>query len=113
MKQKRVPLRKCNGCGEMKEKRELIRVVKSPDVRDESGNVIQSGAILLDPAFKKPGRGAYVCKNKECFEAAKKAHRFERAFSCKIPDEVYEQMLAELEKTNTLCNDGRKDFENE
>lgn len=96
MKQKKVPLRKCTGCGEMKEKRELIRVVKAPDAKDENGNVIESKSISLDLTGKKSGRGAYVCRSIECFEKARKARRFERAFGCKIPDEVYEQMQTEL-----------------
>jgi hypothetical protein len=97
MKQKKQPLRKCTGCGEMKEKRELIRVVKSPDTTDENGNVVAAGEILLDLTGKKSGRGAYVCKNAECFKKACKAKRFERSFKCKIPDEVYNQMQTELE----------------
>lgn len=95
--QRKIPLRKCTGCAEMKPKRELIRVVKSKDVVDESGNVITAGKITLDLSGKAPGRGAYVCKNPECFELAKKARRFERSLSCKIPDEVYEQLKLELE----------------
>lgn len=96
MKQKKIPLRKCTGCGEMKEKRELIRVVKAPDVKSDDGIVISDGSISLDLTGKKPGRGAYVCKNPECFEKARKARRFERSLSCKIPEEVYEQMQNEL-----------------
>ena len=94
---KKVPLRKCTGCGEMKEKRELIRVVKAPEKKDENGNVISGGEISLDLTGRKSGRGAYVCKNTECFEKARKARRFERSLSCKIPEDVYEQMSAELE----------------
>ena len=94
---KKVPLRKCTGCGEMKEKRELIRVVKSPEKKDENGNVVSGGEISLDLTGRKPGRGAYVCKNTDCFEKARKARRFERSLSCKIPEDVYEQMNAELE----------------
>ncbi|MCD8025813.1 MAG: YlxR family protein [Clostridiales bacterium] len=97
MKQRKVPMRKCTGCGEMKEKRELVRVVKSPDVKDGEGNVIEAGSVSLDLTGKKPGRGAYVCRNAACFEKARKARRFERAFSCKIPEEIYEQMQRELE----------------
>lgn len=97
MKQKKVPMRKCTGCGEMKEKRELIRVVKAPDVRNEQDEIIKSGDISLDLSGKKPGRGAYVCKSTSCFEKARKGRRFERSLSCKIPDEVYEQMQRELE----------------
>lgn len=100
MTQKKQPLRKCTGCGEMKKKRELIRVVKAPDTKDENGNVISKGEISLDLTGKKSGRGAYVCPDCECFEKARKARRFERAFSCKIPDEVYEQLEQSL-KTNS------------
>ena len=81
----------------MKPKRELIRVVKSKDVTDENGEVLVPGEISLDLTGKKPGRGAYVCKNPECFELAKKARRFERSLGCKIPDEVYAQLELELE----------------
>lgn len=96
MKQRKMPLRKCTGCGEMKEKRELIRVVKAPDTKDENGEIIAKGEISLDLTGRKPGRGAYVCRNLACFEKARKTRRFERSLSCKIPDEVYEQMQSEL-----------------
>ena len=95
---KKVPLRKCTGCGEMKPKRELIRVVKAPDTTDADGNVTAHGAVSLDLTGKKPGRGAYVCKSAECFQKARKARRFERSLSCKIPEEVYESMSAELQE---------------
>ena len=101
MKQKKVPMRKCTGCNEMKEKRELIRVVKAPDVKDEDGNVIAQGEISLDLTGRKSGRGAYVCRNLSCFEKARKARRFERSLSCKIPEEVYEQMQNELEDSES------------
>lgn len=81
----RVPLRKCTGCNEMKSKKELVRVVKSPD-----------NEISLDLTGKKPGRGAYVCPNAECLAKARKAKRLERAFACAIPDEVYARMEEEL-----------------
>ena len=97
---KKVPLRKCTGCGEMKEKRELIRVVKAPEKKDENGDVISGGEISLDLTGRKPGRGAYVCKNTDCFEKARKARRFERSLSCKIPEDVYEQMSKELENAS-------------
>ena len=97
MKQKKVPLRKCTGCGEMKPKRELIRIVKAPDVKVDDGNVVAGGEISLDLTGKKSGRGAYVCKNTECFEKARKARRFERSLSCKIPEEVYDKLKKELE----------------
>lgn len=97
---KKVPMRKCTGCMEMKPKFELIRVVKAPDVKNESGEVVKSGEITLDLTGKKSGRGAYVCKNAECLEKAFKAHRFERSLSCQIPQEVYEQLKSQLADTN-------------
>lgn len=94
MRQKKLPMRKCTGCGEMKEKKQLVRIVKAPDVTDESGEITQKGEISVDMTGKKSGRGAYVCQNPQCLETAKKARRLERAFSCKIPETVY----ADLEK---------------
>ncbi len=85
MKPRRVPLRKCTGCGEMKPKRELVRVVKSPE-----------GDISLDLTGRKAGRGAYVCPKAECLAAARKARRLEKAFSCAIPDALYDSMEEEL-----------------
>ena len=93
---KKVPLRKCTGCGEMKPKRELIRVVKSPEKRDADGNLIEAGSVSLDLTGKKSGRGAYVCRNAECFRLARKARRFERSLSCQIPEDVYDEMEKEL-----------------
>lgn len=86
MQQKRIPLRKCTGCGEMKPKKELVRVVKGPD-----------GDISLDLTGKKAGRGAYVCPDLACLQEARKARRFEKAFSCRIPEQVYVQMEEELQ----------------
>ena len=96
MKQRKTPMRKCTGCGEMKPKMDLIRVVKSPDTLDENGEVLEKGEISLDLTSKKSGRGAYICRNLECFQAARKARRFERAFSCQIPCEVFDSMEKEL-----------------
>ena len=93
---KKFPLRKCTGCGEMKPKRELIRVVKTAEKLDENGNVLVKSEISLDLTGKKSGRGAYVCQNAECFEKARKARRFERSLSCRIPDEVYDEMLRQI-----------------
>lgn len=95
MKQKKIPLRMCSGCGEMKPKKELVRVVKAPEKTDENGTVT-GGEISLDLTGRKPGRGAYVCHDPECLKKARKARRFERAFSCRIPDEVYDTMEAEI-----------------
>ncbi|MEE3427805.1 MAG: YlxR family protein [Ruminococcus sp.] len=96
MKQKKIPMRKCLGCGEMKPKRDLARVVKAPDTKDENGEVIEKGGVSLDLSGKKAGRGAYVCKNSECLEKAVKARRFERAFQAKIPDSIFEGIKEEL-----------------
>ena len=99
MQQKRIPMRMCTGCSEMKPKKELVRVVMAPQKTDEAGNVLSAGEISLDLTGKKPGRGAYVCRRLECLQAARKARRLERAFSCKIPDEIYEKMEEEM-RTN-------------
>lgn len=96
MKQKKIPMRKCTGCGEMFDKKQLVRVVKAPDVKDENGEVLQQGEISVDLTGKKPGRGAYVCRSVKCLAAARKARRLEKAFSCRIPDEVYERLEKEL-----------------
>ena len=98
MKQKKVPLRKCTGCNEMKPKKELVRVVKLPDKTDENGEVLEKGNIELDFTGKKPGRGAYVCKSVDCLQNAIKGRRLERAFSSQIPAEVYESLKEEMAK---------------
>ena len=85
MKTKKIPMRMCLGCGEMKPKRDLIRVVKSKE-----------GDISLDLTGKKSGRGAYICKSVECFEKARKARKFERSFSCMISEDIYNSMEGEL-----------------
>lgn len=82
---KKTPMRMCLGCGEMMPKRSMIRVVKSPE-----------GEISLDLTGKKAGRGAYICRSCECFEKARKARKFEKAFSCRIEDEIYDKMEGEL-----------------
>lgn len=86
VKQKKIPMRMCLGCNEMYPKREMVRVVKSKD-----------GDISLDLTGKKSGRGAYICRRTECFNKARKAHRFEKSFSCAIGDELYDRMERELE----------------
>jgi len=75
----------CLGCNEMKTKKELIRVVRSPE-----------GEISLDTTGKKSGRGAYVCPNAECLRLARKSRKLEKSFSCRISDEVYDNMEREL-----------------
>lgn len=94
MQAKKVPMRKCMGCLQMFPKKELVRVVKTRlgDAGDE-----ESYEISLDLTGKKSGRGAYLCKNSDCFKKARKAKRFERALECAIPDEVYDRMAQEME----------------
>lgn len=86
MQKRKVPLRKCMGCNEMKPKKELVRVVKN-----------QEGEVSLDLKGRKPGRGAYVCHEPACLTKARKAKRFERVLECQIPEEVYEAMEKELQ----------------
>jgi len=87
LKPKKIPRRQCVGCREMKEKRALVRVVKSPE-----------GAVSLDFGGKKPGRGAYVCPDPECLKKARKSRALERAFSAAIPPEVYDALEQEMAK---------------
>ena len=84
--QKKIPMRQCLGCREMKPKRELIRAVKSPE-----------GVISLDFKGKAPGRGAYVCRNAECLKKAIKSKALDRAFETSIPEEVYAQLSEQME----------------
>ena len=85
MAEKKIPMRKCLGCNEMKPKKELIRAVKSPE-----------GEISLDLTGKKARRGAYICRNENCYNMARKAKRFGRALSCEIPEEILEKMRQEI-----------------
>ena len=87
MKQKKIPMRQCVGCREMKPKKELIRVVKSPE-----------GVISLDFRGKAPGRGAYLCPDPACLKRAMKAKALSRAFETEIPQEIYEDLLAKMEE---------------
>ena len=83
---KKIPMRQCVGCREMREKRALIRVVKSPE-----------GEISLDFKGKKPGRGAYLCPDPACLKRARKARALERAFDSALPDEVYQALERQME----------------
>ncbi|MEE1038367.1 MAG: YlxR family protein [Eubacterium sp.] len=82
---KKIPLRQCVGCGEMKSKKDMIRVLKTED------------AIILDTTGKKNGRGAYVCKNAECLKKAKKSKGLDKSFKMAISDEVYDSLTKEIE----------------
>lgn len=88
-KMKKIPQRQCVGCREMKGKKELVRVVKSPE-----------GLISLDEVGKKPGRGAYLCRGTACLLKARKSHALERAFDTQIPPEVYDALERELGGAN-------------
>jgi len=89
MKLKKIPLRKCTGCQEMKNKKELIRIVKSAE-----------GGFSIDSTGKKPGRGAYICRCGECLLKAHKSKGLERSFKCAVPKDVYESLKADLEASN-------------
>ena len=84
--QKKISMRQCVGCREMKAKKELVRVVRSPE-----------GEISLDFRGKAPGRGAYVCPQAECLRRAIKSRALERGLDCQIPQEIYDQLLLRME----------------
>lgn len=85
MKTKKIPMRMCSGCREMKPKIELIRVVRTPE-----------GKILVDNSGKVSGRGAYVCKNEECFNKSVKSKALSRALDAPVEDEVFLQLKKEI-----------------
>ena len=87
MSVKKIPLRQCIGCGEMKRKKKMIRVIKTAE-----------GEILLDATGRKNGRGAYLCPSMECFKKAVKGRGLERSFKMAIPREVYETLEKEMEE---------------
>ena len=82
---KKQPVRRCTGCGEHFPKKELIRVLRTPE-----------GEIVLDATGKKSGRGAYICKRAECLKKARRAKRLEASLECQIPNEVYDKLEEEL-----------------
>ncbi|MDD3204457.1 MAG: YlxR family protein [Lachnospiraceae bacterium] len=83
---KKIPLRQCVGCGEMKNKKEMMRVLKTAE-----------NEIVLDVTGKKNGRGAYLCVSKDCLAKARKNKGLERSFKMSIPDQVYENLQKEFE----------------
>lgn len=85
LKKRKVPLRKCLGCNEMKPKKELIRIVRSPE-----------GKVDIDKAGKAPGRGCYICPSIQCLEAAIKAKRVERALEAPVDAEVFNKLRVQL-----------------
>ena len=86
---KRIPQRKCIGCGVSKNKSDLIRVVRSPD-----------NEISIDLKGKKSGRGAYICKDEDCLKKAVKAKRFDRNLEVKITDDILESLLKQIRETS-------------
>ena len=86
-KVKKIPQRQCVGCRTMKDKKALIRVVRTPE-----------GQIVLDTTGKKSGRGAYVCPDPACLKKARKSRALERAFSLEIPEEVYDALETQMEQ---------------
>ena len=92
MKPRKIPMRMCVGCREMKEKRELIRIVRTPE-----------GETMIDPTGTKSGRGAYVCRSPECLKRAIKQKQLERQLQVSLTDEVNEALMAEM---NRLAAEG-------
>ena len=85
MQQRKIPVRRCVGCNAQKPKRELVRVVRSPD-----------GDVSVDLTGKKAGRGAYLCPSAACLAKARKAKRLQNAFGVPVPDDVFERLTAEI-----------------
>ncbi len=88
---KKIPMRRCTGCGEMKEKKDLIRIVRTPD-----------GEIVLDRTGRTNGRGAYLCDDPACLRRAQKKRSLQRSLDTAIPDEIFD----EIEKRWEVSQDG-------
>ena len=84
--QKKIPMRQCLGCREMKPKKELTRVVRAP-----------GGTVSIDSRGKSPGRGAYVCPNTACLQKALRSKALDRSLEVEIPQEIYETLIAQME----------------
>lgn len=87
MSTKKIPLRQCIGCGEMKSKKEMIRILKT-----------ETEGIILDATGRKNGRGAYICSSMECMKKAVKSRGLDRSFKMSVPREVYEALEKEMEQ---------------
>ena len=93
---KKIPMRQCIGCGGMKSKKELFRILRNMDEE-----------IILDATGKQNGRGAYICPNAECLKRAKKSKGLERSLKMHVPDEIYERITKEIELfEKSICNAG-------
>jgi predicted RNA-binding protein YlxR (DUF448 family) len=86
MTNKKIPMRQCIGCGEMKAKKEMTRVIKTTE-----------GAITLDTTGRMNGRGAYICPDPQCLQKARKAKSLERSLETEVPEQVYDRLQKELE----------------
>lgn len=89
-KTRKIPVRQCLGCNEHKPKKEMIRVLRTPE-----------GEIVLDLTGKKSGRGAYVCPSLSCFKKARKSKRIESVLECKIPEEIYDEMEKNISESES------------
>ena len=98
MKQKKIPMRMCVGCREMKPKKELMRVVRGPD-----------GTVSLDPSGKKPGRGAYVCRSGDCLSRAIRQKQLERQLDAQLGEETAEALRRTLEELTAAEEAGGAD----
>ena len=87
---KKIPMRQCVGCREMKPKRELIRIIRTAEEE-----------LLIDATGKKNGRGAYICPNRDCLKKAVKSKGLERSLKIAIPQEIYQDFKKEMEKVET------------
>ena len=94
MKPKKIPMRMCVGCREMKEKRELIRIVRTPE-----------GNAEIDPTGKKSGRGAYICRQTECLKRSIRQKQLERQLEITLSREITEALTAEMERLETAGSD--------
>lgn len=95
MANKKIPMRQCVGCHEMKAKKDMVRVIKSVSGEDEATE------ISLDTTGRKNGRGAYICKSSVCLAAAIKSKGLERSLKMPIPKEIYETLTKEMEEFET------------
>ena len=86
MMERKIPVRRCTGCGEHFPKNTLIRVLRTPE-----------GDVVLDLVGKRSGRGAYICPRKTCFARARKSKRIENVLECQIPDSIYDEMQERIE----------------
>ena len=96
MKPKKIPMRMCVGCREMKEKRDLIRIVRTPE-----------GDAVLDPTGKKSGRGAYVCRRAECLQRALRQKQLERQLEIKLTQDITEALTGEMEKLSAAGSEAQ------